>query len=144
MRLSPFHLFVVLIAWCVGFQSTAAAMGMRCAHGKMEMSESLVAMPAGIHHAGMAMNHAEPAADQHHHMGPDAKSADTNTGAAKIGCQCGCACTTIGCVGGGPGMVSLGANSFILAAPAVFTLQKARSGLRSAHRLDLLRPPSTL
>ena len=144
MRLSAFRLFVLLIAWCVGFQSTATAMGMRCAHGKTAMSEMDAAMPAGMHHGGMVMpmDQATPSAHQHHHMGVDAQtSTDAKTSTAKVGCQCGCNCTTVGCVGGGPGIASLSSSHFFAAAPAVFPLQEALSDLRSAHGLDLIRPP---
>lgn len=142
MRLSAFRLFVLLISWCVGFQSTATAMGMPCAHGQMAMSESGASMPAGMHHAGMAM----PMHDAHqdHDMGGGTKSllpAD-KANVAKVGCQCGCNCVTVGCVGGGPGIVSLMSSSFFAAAPAAFPLQEAHSGLRAAHGLDLIRPPS--
>lgn len=145
MRLSAFRLFVLLIAWCVGFQSTAIAMGMRCAHGKSAMSEMGAAMPAGMHHSGMVMpmDQASPSAHQHHHMGADAKaSTDAKTSTAKVGCQCGCNCTTVGCVGGGPGIASLSSSRFFAAVPTAFPLQEALSGLRSAHGLDLIRPPS--
>lgn len=145
MRLSAFRLFALLIAWCVGFQSTATAMGMPCAHGRMTMTEPNAAMPAGMHHAGMTMpmDHTDPAVHQHHHMGADAKTTtDAKVSAAKVGCQCGCSCATIGCVSGGPGIASLTSSSFFAAAPAAFPLQEAHSGLRSAHGLDLIRPPS--
>lgn len=145
MHLSAFRLFVLLLAWCVGFQSTATAMGMRCAHGRAAMTEPNAAMPAGTHHAGVAMpmDHADPAVHQHHHMGVDAKaSPDAKTNVAKVGCQCGCLCTTVGCVGSGPGIASLTSSSFFAAASAAFPLQEAHSGLRAAHGLDLIRPPS--
>lgn len=145
MHLSAFRLFVLLIAWCVGFQSTATAMGMRCAHGKTAMSESGAAMPAGMHHAGMAMpmGEASPVAHPHHHMGSDTQLApDAKASTAKIGCQCGCNCATVGCVGGGPGIVNLSSTRIDAAAPAAFSLQEAPSSLRSAHGLDLIRPPS--
>lgn len=145
MRPSAFRLFVLLIAWCVGFQSTATAMGMRCAHGKMAVSESSAAMPAGMHHGGMAMpmDQASPAAHQHHHMGSGTgPAADAKVSTSKIGCQCGCNCMTVGCAGGGPGIVSLSATRFFVAAPVAFPLHEAPSRLRSAHGLDLIRPPS--
>ena len=143
MHQSAFRLFVLLIAWCVGFQSTATAMGMRCAHGQTAMTEPNAAMPAGLHHAGMAMPMDDHSAHQHHDMGADTKaSPDAKAGVAKVGCQCGCNCMTVGCVGGGPGIASLTSSSFFAAAPAAFPLQEAHSGLRAAHGLDLIRPPS--
>jgi hypothetical protein len=145
MRLYAFRLFVLLIAWCVGFQSTATAMGTRCAHGKAAMAEMDAAMPAGMHHAGMAMpmDQASPSDHRHHHMGADAKTAtDAKTSATKVGCQCGCNCTTVGCVSGGPGIASLSSTHFFAAALAAFPLHEAPSSLRSAHGLDLIRPPS--
>lgn len=145
MRPSAFRLFVLLIAWCVGFQSTATATGMRCAHGKAAMSESGSPMPAGMHHGGMAMpmDKASPAAHQHHHMGSDTTLApDVKISTAKIGCERGCNCMTVGCVGSGPGIASLSSTRFFAAAPAAFPLQEAPSSLCSAHGLDLIRPPS--
>lgn len=143
MHLSAFRLFVLLIAWCVGFQSTAAAMGTRCAHGQAAMSEMGATMPAGMHHSGSAMDQISPSAHQHHHMGADAKpSTDAKTSTSKVGCQCGCICATVACGGGGPGIASFSSSGFFAAAPAAFPLQEALSGLRSAHGLDLIRPPS--
>lgn len=145
MQLFAFRLFVLLIAWCVGFQSTATAAGMHCAHGPMAMTESNAAMPAGMHHAGMAMSMDDALATKHHrhHSGVDAKaSSDAQSVAAKVGCPCGCICASAGCVGGGPGIASVTSSSSFAAAPAAFPLQEAHSGLRAAHGLDLIRPPS--
>ena len=145
MHLSAFRLFVLLIAWCVGFQSTATAVGMRCTHGGTATTEPNAAMPAGMHHAGMAMpmHHASQSEHHAHHTGTDAKaSPDAKASVAKLGCQCGCYCATVGCVSGGPGIASLTSSSFFAAAPTAFPLQEAHSGLRSAHGLDLIRPPS--
>jgi len=145
MRPSAFRLFVLLLAWCVGFQSTAVATGMRCAHGQAAMTESGAAMPAGMHHAGMVMpmDDADPSAHEHHHMGGDSKaSPDAPAKVTKIGCECGCNCATVGCVGGGPGIAGLTSSGVFTAAPAAFVLQEAPSSLRAAHGLDLIRPPS--
>ncbi len=145
MRLSAFRLFVLLIAWCVGFQSTALASGMRCAHGQAAMTPSNAAMPAGMHHAGMQMpmDDAHPSAHQHHHMGGDTRpSPDDPAKVTKVGCECGCNCATVGCVGGGPGIAAMMSSGVFLAAPAAFLLQEAPSSLRAAHGLDLIRPPS--
>lgn len=145
MRLSAFRLFVLLLAWCVGFQSTALATGMRCAHAQAAKVESGQAMPASMHHAGMAMpmDDSHRSAHQHHHMGGDApNSPDHPAKAAKVGCECGCNCATVGCVGGGPGIAAMTSGGVFLAAPAAFLLQEAPSSLRAAHGLDLIRPPS--
>jgi hypothetical protein len=145
MHRSAFRLFVLLLAWCVGFQSTAVAIEMPCAQGQAAMMESDAAMPASTHDGGMSMSmdHAHPSAQQHHPMGDDSQtSPDDPAKVTKAGCGCGCNCLAVGCVGGGPGIADLTSNGVFPAAPAAFVLQEALSSLRAAHVLDLIRPPS--
>lgn len=145
MRAPAFRLFILLIAWCVGFQSTASAMGMRCAHGRAATMESSSAMPAGMHHAGMAMpmSAAASSAHEHHHMGGHSKPwPEAKAESGKVGCYCGCNCATVGCVGSGAGIASLTSSHIFAAPPPAFRLHEASPGLRAAHGLDLIRPPS--
>lgn len=143
MRPPLVRLLIVLLAWCVGFQSTAAAAGMRCSH-EADSTTVAGAMPAGMHHgAGMKMDQAAADPHAHHRAGAQAKApGEVKTGIATLGCECGCNCASVGCVVSGLGIVGVNLDSFFDVMPARFVVQHAQNGLRMAHGLDLIRPPS--
>lgn len=143
MRRPFFQLLILLLGLCVGVQSTASAMGMRCAQA-MGSDE---AMPAGMHHGGhhaaKMMDTAGTSQHAHHGAGMKSKSPlDTKTGIGSLGCKCGCNCVSAGCTSSGAGIAGMPAAGFFEAAPAAFFVHEHFTGLRSAHGLDLIRPPS--
>lgn len=144
MPLPFFRLLIGLLVWCVGFQSVAAVAGVRCSHaaGPAAMAHD---MPAGMHHsAGMQMDHAAADAHAHHHADAQAATSpdDAKTGLAMLGCECGCNCASMGCVVNGLGIAGFSAGSAFDVPPARFSGQQPQAGLRAAHGLDLIRPPS--
>lgn len=141
MRSPAARLLMVMLAMCVGIQSTASAMGMRCTKAGM----SLHAMPAGMHHGGqaphvMGLGDAGTAPYGHHDDAKTSKGAKGTLGG--LVCPCGAACAMAGCIGTGP---AFGSSSVIGVYPttrAEFAIQEHVSAPRAAHGLDLIRPPS--
>lgn len=86
-----------------------------------------------------------PSAAQHAHHGSgmQAKSpTDVKTGIDSLGCQCGCSCISAGCASSGSGIASLNPTGFFETAPTVFPLHEYPASLRTAHGIELIRPPS--
>lgn len=144
MRRHVIQILILLLSLCVGIQSTASATGMRCASPMGSDS----AMPTEMHHGGhdagaMVMDDASASHHEHHGSGMQSKSSDdAKTGIASLGCQCGCNCISAGCTSSGSGIAGLCTASFFETAPATFPLHEFPASLRSAHGLDLIRPPS--
>lgn len=147
MQRTAFPLLVLFLAWCVGFQATASAMGARCTGaGKTPASDH--AMPAGMDHdrhdaAATVMDSASASPHAHHGAGQGLVAGTrAKTGMSGLGCQCDCSCSSVGCLGSGPGVASLCATRSFQAAAAAFPSPDPDAGLRSAHDPDLNRPPS--
>ena len=146
MRLTGFRLLVLLISWCVGIQSTAMAMGARCAHGQMPQGhEHAEMMSGGMHHAGMmrSTQEASPDLHQHHQVNASATQAALSAEVGLMdGCQCGCNCESIGCVIGGLGIARAISNHCYVPAAEPFSRKAPKLDQRAAHNLELIRPPS--
>ena len=134
MRNRTFHVLILLLAWCVGFQSTVSAMGVPCPHA----GERGEAHHHHGHDAG-ASDEVSAQASHHEHSGHGSQaSPSAATGISSLGCHC----SGVGCVSSGPGIASLFTTPYFETAPAFFDLQEDLAGLRVAHGLDLIRPPS--
>lgn len=146
MRSPAARLLMVMLAMCVGIQSTASAMGMRCTKAGM----SLHAMPAGMHHGGQAPHVMElgDAGMPPSGMAPYGHHGDLKTSKGAKGtlgglvCSCGAACAMAGCIGPGPAFASSSVIGVYPTTRAEFAIQEHVSALRAAHGLDLIRPPS--
>ena len=144
MQLPLFRLLIALLAWCVGFQSVAAVTSARCSHAA-DAAAMALDMPASMDHgAGMQMDHAVADAHAHHHAGAQTAKppGDVKTGLATLGCECGGNCASMGCVVNGLGIAGFSTGSALVVPLASFSGQQPLVGLRPAHGLDLIRPPS--
>lgn len=146
MQRTAFPLLILFLAWCVGFQATASAMGVRCTGAGKAPADH--AMPAGMDHhrhaaAAMVMDSASASPHAHHGASQGlAAGAGAKTGMSALGCQCDCSCTSVGCLGSGPGVASQCATRSFQATAVAFPRPGPDAGLRSAHGPDLNRPPS--
>lgn len=140
MRRARSCLLPVLLAWCIGFQPIAQAMGARCLHDGGS-SAPVVAMADDAH----AMHALAGDAGHEAHARHDASAEDAG-GTAKAGasaCECGCDCAMPGCLGSAPVMGPTSPDPPLAASRAIPPAGESRSRLRAAHGLDLIRPPST-
>lgn len=136
----PFScLTLILLAWCIGFQPIALAMGVRCTHG--DGSPAPVAAMADDAHAMHAMGGHEG----HSGHAQDVVGTQDASGASKAGapaCDCGCDCALPGCLGSAPAMGPTSSGPLVSASGTIRPAPESRSRLRAAHGLDLIRPPS--
>lgn len=136
MRKPGFHFLILLLAGCVGFQSTVTAMGVPCPHAG---DRGEAHHHHGHGHDADAVDEMAAQASHHEHSEHRCNSAPgAATGISSLGCHC----SGVGCVSSGPGIASLTTTPFFEMAPAVFDRQEDPAGLRVAHCLDLIRPPS--
>ncbi len=152
MRSSAVHFLILLIALCVGLQSTASATGMACAKlGSIEPATS-AEMRHGDHSAAMHKHdmHMPMNMDMGMGMGDDGMTHHGHHGAVPnvtvaiddLVCHCGAACAMASCTGSAPGMTSSGIAVVHSAALIALAIPEPVTAPRSAHGLDLIRPPS--
>ncbi len=139
MRLPAVQFLILVVAMCVGLQSTAVAMGMSCA----QPGSSSQAMPADLHHGDHAaamheqgMDMSDAGMTHHGHHGAEQTALDD------LVCQCGDACVMASCIGGAPGIASSGITVINATTLIARAIPEPVTAPRSAHGLDLIRPPS--
>ena len=142
MRRPLSTLVSLLLAWCIGFQPVAQAMGVRCLHGSG--SPSAVVAEADDAHS-MHVTHAVQDMVGHEghalHMA-DAMSSDEAPDRDSKGCDCGCTCAMPGCLGSVPAVCPTSTHPLVSVSTAVHPSAEFLSRPRAAHGLDLIRPPS--
>lgn len=140
MRRHTFHVMLLLLAWSVGFQPVAEAMGGRCAQSGaagMSMQDAAPSNPHAMHSMSDVSGHE---GHTRHVSSGEAPVDDMKMGGH--GCQCGCSCAMPGCLGAAPGIAAVSSvRTFGDPDSKVVTLEVAAE-LRAAHGLDLIRPPS--
>lgn len=139
MRRHSFHAVLLLLAWCIGFQPVAQAMGARCAHSSATAKAAL-AVGSPDEHA-MHRMHAVSGHEGHTQMAAQMSEKGEKTAGGR--CQCGCNCAMPGCVGSAPGIATLTSMRSFGDSSGHFRSHEMASHLRAAHGLDLIRPPST-
>jgi hypothetical protein len=141
MRRPYSHVLLALLAWCIGFQPVALALGTRCMHGSE--TEQVAAMP-GDAHAMHAMHQMHDISGHEGH-GQHASGDSDATGDPKAGaqgCECGCNCAMPGCLGSAPALGPMSSSPLISDSSSDHATPESLSRLRAAHGLDLIRPPS--
>lgn len=135
----PFSLLLLaLLAWCIGLQPVALAMGARCAHASG--TEQVGATPSDAH--AMHQMHDMSGHEGHaQHAASDGVVSDSADAGAH-GCQCGCNCAMPGCMGSAPALGPVNSSALVSNLTAIHAASESLSRLRAAHGLDLIRPPS--
>lgn len=141
MRHPARHFLLLLLAWCVGFQSTLWAMPADCESQSVSVSHGMVAelgQPhAGHHHMpGMVMTQAHDgmlvAEQTHPHL---------QHSTHLLSADCGCKCGGLHCGSSATVSASRSADQFTGDGP-VYIRAELPASPESGHGLDLIRPPS--
>ena len=142
MRRAPYSILMLLLALCVGFQSTASAVAKRCPHDTAAPAAGPTNLQGSAHHDHAAMT-MDTIGREHHAGHGMASAADHSTFASgHTGCDCGAQCASLDCVVQVPGIVSLAVSRQLEMAPPLFALPAQNLHPRAAHARDLIRPPS--
>lgn len=141
MRRPARHLLLLLLAWCVAFQSTLWAMPADCESESVSAphveTTGLARPHAGHHHVpGMAMTqaHDEMLVAQQAHPHPQHST-------HLLSADCGCKCGGLHCGGSANVSATQSADQFS-GARSVYIRAELPASPESGHGLDLIRPPS--